>query len=429
MELVVLGINHRSAPVAVRENFSFSEDRIRRAYVHILEELEVSECVILSTCNRTEFYAVVDNSLQGREQLIDFMQRMGTDPLIPVKEHLFYKIGKEAIAHLFEVSSSLDSLILGEGQILSQVKQAYTVARESGATGTMLNTLFHRGIYIGKRVRTETQIAHNPVSVSSAAVDLARKMMGNLEGKTVMVIGAGQMAELAAKHLIADGIGTIFVSNRNFDRAKDLARQFKGRAIPFGGFMDIAVSTDILITSTGAPHYIVKSWDMARLMADREGKPLLNIDIAVPRDVEPDVGQIPGVKLLNIDNLEEVVADNRKKRESEAEEARGMIHEVVEELDERFKYFSYQPLLVELTGKADFIRQWALKKALSKLNHLPEEDQRVIEQMSRLMMRKILRDPILRLRQAAEDGFGEEAEMKNAMQELFNLTEASEENA
>ena len=193
--------------------------------------------------------------------------------------------------------------------------------------------------------------------------------------------------------------------------------------------MDIAVGTDILITSTGAPHYIVKSWDMARLMADREGKPLLIIDIAVPRDVEPDVGQIPGVKLLNIDNLEEVVADNRKKRESEAEEARGMIQEVVEELNERFKYFSYQPLLVELTGKADFIRQWALKKALSKLSHLPEEDQRVIEQMSRLMMRKILRDPILRLRQAAEDGSGEETEMKNAMQELFNLTEASEENA
>lgn len=170
------------------------------------------------------------------------MQRMGTDKLIPVKEHLFYKTGKDAIAHLFEVSSSLDSLILGEGQILSQVKQAYSVARECGATGTMLNTLFHpEESILGKEFVRKLRSLTIRVSVSSAAVDLARKMMGNLEGKSVMVIGAGQMAELAAKHLIADGIGTIFVSNRNFDRAKDLARQFKGRAIPFGGFMDIAV--------------------------------------------------------------------------------------------------------------------------------------------------------------------------------------------
>lgn len=428
MQLIVLGINYRSAPVEVRENFSFPEEKIRRVYVPILEELAISECVILSTCNRTEFYGVVDDLEEGRQQLEDTMQRMGTHPEISVKEHLFVKTGEEAISHLFEVASSLDSLVIGEGQIISQVKQAYSIARECGATGTVLNTLFNRAIHVGKRVRSETFISHHPVSVSSAAVDLARKTMGDLTGKAVMIIGAGQMAELAARHLVADGIGTIFVSNRSFDRARELAKQFKGRAIPYSGFLDIAVGADILITSTGAPHYILKAWDVAGLMADREGRPLLIIDIAVPRDVEPAVEEIPGVTLLNIDSLEEVVANNRKRREAEAKEGLLLIEEEVAELKERFRYLSYQPVLAELSDKADILRRWALKKALNKLSHLSEEDQKVIEQMSRLLTRKILRDPILRLRQAAECGRQEEKEMKIVLQEIFKLSEVGEEN-
>lgn len=428
MQLVVLGINHRSAPVEVRENFSFSEEKIRRAYVHILEELSVRECVILSTCNRTEFYGIVEDMAEGQKQLADFMQRMGTDPSILVESHLFVKIGPEGISHLFEVASSLDSLVLGEGQIISQVKQAYALAKECGAVGTVLNTLFNRAIHIGKRVRSETLIAHSPVSISSAAVDLARKTMGDLTDKAVMIIGAGQMAELAAKHLVADGIGTIFVSNRSYDRARELAKQFKGRAVPYRGFLDIAVGADILIASTGAPHYIIKAWDVAGLMANREGKPLLIIDIAVPRDVEPDVGEIPGVTLLNIDSLEEVVADNRKRREEEAKEAQVIINEEVEDLRERFRYLSYQPVLAELSDKADVLRQWALKKAINKLPHLAEEDHRIIEQMSRILIRKLLRDPILRLRAAAKSGQEEEAEMKIVLQEIFNLSEMGEKN-
>ena len=226
---------------------------------------------------------------------------------------------------------------------------------------------------------------------------MARQEMGDLTDKTVMIIGAGQMAELAAQHLVADGVGTVFVSNRNFDRARLLAKRFKGRAIPFSGFLDIAVAADIIITSTGAPHYIIKSWDVSRLMTDRAGKPLLILDIAVPRDVEPSVNEIAGVTLLNVDSLEAVVADNKKRRQKEAKAAYGMVEEAVEELTQRFRYLSYQPLLVELSDKADIMRRWMLKKTLTKLPNLGEDEERVLDQMTRILVRKILRDPILRL--------------------------------
>ena len=426
MQLVVLGLNHQSATVGIRENFSFSEEKIRRSSVPILEEDWFSEWVILSTCNRTELYAVVEETQAGRKNLTQIFRQMGSDPTVEVDEVLFFHEGREAISHLFEVSASLDSLVLGEGQILSQVKQAYALARELGATGTILNTLFNRAIHVGKKVRTDTQIAHHTVSISSAAVDMARQEMGDLTDKTVMIIGAGQMAELAAQHLVADGVGTVFVSNRNFDRARLLAKRFKGRAIPFSGFLDIAVAADIIITSTGAPHYIIKSWDVSRLMTDRAGKPLLILDIAVPRDVEPSVNEIAGVTLLNVDSLEAVVADNKKRRQKEAKVAYGMVEEAVEELTQRFRYLSYQPLLVELSDKADIMRRWMLKKTLTKLPNLGEDEERVLDQMTRILVRKILRDPILRLHQAAADSKEEEREMKLALAELFKLTEAGE---
>ncbi len=427
MQLVVLGLNHKTAPVEVRECFSLSEDQIRHGLRHLNEYEEIYECVILSTCNRTEMYAVIDDGEDADDALpvlSEYFASM-TGGRFAVDDHLYYYKDEECIRHLLRVAASLDSLVVGEGQILSQVKKAYSIARDSATTGTVLNTLFHRAIAAGKKVRTKTRIAYSAVSVSYAAVELAKKVFGDLSRSNVLVLGAGEMSELTARHLVDNGVKTVFVSNRNFDRAAALADKFHGVAVPFENFLKCAVDADIVITSTGAPHYIIRAWDVAHLMPKRSGRPIIFIDIAVPRDVEPEVEAIAGARLYNIDALEAVVESNMRERVLEAQAAEAIIDEAVAEILDKFRYLAFRPTLTGLTAKAESIRQRVVKRALAKLPDAPPEERKVIENMSRMLMRKILRDPIVNITETA--GTGREHYYLEAVRALFKLEEAGEE--
>lgn len=423
MQLVVLGLNHRTAPVDVRECFAFPEDQIRLMLRRFKRLDRWFEGVILSTCNRTELYAVVEDAQEDLEVIKRLLARMAGEQY---DEAYFYcHVDSACIRHLFRVSASLDSLVLGEGQILSQVKSAYALARSMGTTGTMLNTLFNRAIAVGKRVRTDTRIAYSPVSISSAAVELAKKITGDLTLASVLVVGAGKMAELTARHLIENGVSTIFVSNRNFERAQNLAARFHGIAIPFEDFLTSAENADIIITSTGAPHYIIKAWDVAHILPRRMGKPLVFIDIAVPRDVEPEVAALTGATLYNIDDLEAVVEANRETREAEAPLANAIIEDELAALEERLSYLSMRPVMTQFKDKMDFLREKMLKRALVKLPDLTEQERKVVERLSKTLLRKFLRDPMMAMQEVA--GTRREAFYRRAIKELFNLTQLGEE--
>jgi len=418
MQLLTLGLNHRTAPIDVRERVSFSREELRSGLMSLGEYDGLSGLVVLSTCNRTELYASVDDHECGGKALRQFLDDLaqGGDDL---DEYLYTYVDDAAIQHLFRVASSLDSLVLGEGQILSQVKEAYAVAREAGTTSTVLNLLFHRAIATGKRVRTETRIAYRSVSVSYAAVELAAASLGGLGGCAALIFGAGKMAELTAEHLRAHGIETIFVANRHIERARRLAERIGGEAIPFDRAMEYATCVDVVVTSTGAPHYVIKAWEARRLMARRQGRKIFLIDIAVPRDVDPDVAGIKGIELYNIDALEAVVDEHLSERQAEAVKAEELVAEEVESLLERFKYLSFQPLMALLSGRCERIREREIKRVSAKLPELSEDERRQVEHMSRMIVRKILRTPMMKIRASA--GTKDEAFYIEAMRALFKL--------
>ncbi|MBQ2048171.1 MAG: glutamyl-tRNA reductase [Schwartzia sp.] len=418
MQLVVLGLNHKTAPVEVRERFSLTKEQIRSGLRHLGEYGGINEAVVLSTCNRNEFYAVVDSDSDESELLKTFWSDL-TGNEEDISEYLYIFKDEKCIRHLFNVASSLDSLVIGEGQILSQVKQAYTLANEEGATSTILNTLFHRAITTGKRVRTETRIAFNAVSVSYAAVELARQIFGELNQSAALIFGAGKMAELTAENLVGRGVKKIYVANRHKDKAEEMAAQFNGEAVEFDEALLHNPDVDVVVTSTGAPHYVVTPWETQLAMKKRHGRPLVFIDIAVPRDVDPEVDTIPGVTVYNIDDLEEVVDEHRQEREKEAHEARGIVDEEVKSILDKFQYLSFQPLMARLSKRADMVRSRELRRALGKLPDLSESDRRIVEQMSRMIVRKLLRFPMMEINASA--GTDREQFYIEAMRSLFKL--------
>ena len=418
MQLMVLGLNHKTAPVEVRERFSIPKESVRKG-LQILGEYEsINEAVVLSTCNRSELYAVVEDAEEDYDTLQQFLFDLtGTEEKID--PYLYCYEDEDCIRHLFNVASSLDSLVLGEGQILSQVKQAYALAREANATSTVLNTLFHRAIATGKRVRTETRIAYNAVSVSYAAVELASDIFGDLSASNVLIFGAGKMAELTAQHLVSHGVQKIFVANRHKDKAEALAECFGGEAVAFDRAFKEATDIDIVVTSTGAPHYVVKPWETQQLMTKRKGRPLVFIDIAVPRDVDPEVEEIKGVKLYNIDALEAVVDEHVQARKHEAVHARRIVEEEIDSLAEKFQYLSCRPLMALLSERCERIRCREVKRANSKLPDLTKAEQRAIEHMTKMIVRKILRTPMMKINASA--GTEQEQFYIEAMRSLFKL--------
>ncbi len=418
MQLLILGLNHKTAPVEVRERFSIPKQSVRQGLANLNDYEGINEAVVLSTCNRSEMYAVVDDAKEDLPTLKQFLFDLtGNDE--DIDEYLYHFVDEECIRHLFNVASSLDSLVLGEGQILSQVKEAYAMAREAGTTSTVLNTLFHRAIATGKRVRTETRIQYNSVSVSYAAVELAEQELHGLKGRNVLIFGAGKMAELTLQHLRSHGVDKVLVANRHLERAQELAARFEGEAIPFEGALKRAVDVDVIVTSTGAPHYVVKPWETQRLMTKRGGRPLFFIDIAVPRDVDPDVGEIKGVTLYNIDALEEVVDEHVQERQQEAQSAVAIVEEEVRNIEDKFQYLAFRPLMALLSERCERIRQREIRRASTKLPELTKAEWRQVDHMTRMIVRKILRMPMMKLNASA--GTAQEQFYVEAMRALFKL--------
>ena len=418
MHLKILGLNHTTAPIEVRERFSVSKEALRRGLENLDDYDGLNEAVVLTTCNRNEIYAVTAEGCAAS------VQQFLNDLFGGVDAKFLYEYDDEDCAtHLFEVASGLDSLVLGEGQILSQVKDAYSIAKAAQSTGTILNTLFNRAIAAGKRVRTETKIAYNSVSVSSAAVELAARKLGGLTDKSALIFGAGKMAQLTAKHLLSHGVKKIFVANHHLERAVDMASKIGGQAVAWEDAFISAAHVDIIITSTGAPHYVVKPWQTQQLMTRRGGREIFFIDIAVPRDVDPEVGKIKGVTLYNIDDLESVVEKNLQARRHEAVLAKKIVAEDTAAVMERFKYLNFQPLMANLSERAEKIRAREIRRVSSKLPNLTDDERRIIDRMTRCIVRKLLRMPMMKLNASA--GTDAENFYRQAVKALFTDGEAT----
>ena len=425
MHLIVLGLNHKTAPVEVRECYAMPVNVEQTALSELIGLAEIDEAVILSTCNRTEIYAVVSETGTGIAALQDYFVGLSNASKNDIEQYFYWFIDADAAEHIFRVASSLDSLVIGEGQILSQVKEAWLLAHETGAAGTLLNLLFHRAVTVGKMVRTQTRIAFSPVSVSSAAVALAEKECHSLSDKTALIFGAGKMAELTAQHLLAHGIGTLYVANRHYEKAVEFAEKYGGEAVSFAEAFDRATGLDIVLTSTGAPHYVVHARAVKRFMAKRGGRPLMFIDIAVPRDVDPQVAEVDGVTLYNIDGLSEIVEEHKKQRTEEAELAGKIVYEELAAFLDKLKYLTCRPLMATLSARSEALREREVKRAMSKLPDLTESERRTVEGMSRMIVRKLLREPMSAIARAA--GTEQEAEYTRAMQILFDLRDCEEE--
>lgn len=304
MHLVVMGLNHKTSPLWLRERLSFCAETVRKVRQHLRAMPHIHEAMILTTCNRVEFYCSCDSVEQGLRSLEQFIREMDVD--LSQHGHCFYRRTEtEAVTHLFRVISGVDSMVMGETQIINQVKEAFLGAKEQGTVGEFMEHLVHAGLEVGKRVRRETGISEGPLNIGSVAVDLAREFFGTLKNRSALIIGAGEMSMLTAKSLAGNGISTIIVANRTLDKAREIAHRLGGQAVDYEDFQRQMEAVDIVISSTAAPHPILKKTMLEKIMARRQGRLLFIIDLAMPRDVEPEVGQIPGVKLLNIDDLQQ----------------------------------------------------------------------------------------------------------------------------
>jgi glutamyl-tRNA reductase len=395
MHVVVVGLSHKTASVEIREKLSISRKEIPSAIASLKAEDSIRECLILSTCNRVEIYVVASSEEMGAAQITKFLCR-ASPHLSPEKLiDCLYSHGSDgAVRHLFRVASGLDSMVVGEPQILGQVKEAFDEALLSSGTGTILNKLFKKAISVAKRVRSETGISENAVSISYAAVELAKKIFRNLHDKTVMLLGAGEMAELAAGYLAQNGAREVVVSTRNYDRAVALAGQFNGRVARYDDFLKEMVHTDIVLCSTGAPHYLIRYEDVHRLIQLRKNRPVFLIDISVPRNIDPEINEIDNVYLYNIDDLESVVKANLHARQNEAEKAEEIIAEETAAFNRWVRTLEVVPTIVALREKAERIRKSELERVLSRLGPVDEEKAKAIDALTLSIVNKILHAPM-----------------------------------
>ncbi len=421
MAIVVLGLNHKTAPVELRERLHFPEKDLPGSLASLSALTGVEECLILSTCNRVELYAVMPGGREAGTALLGFLRDERKAPAEALAESCYLHAEADAVRHAFRVPCSLDSLVVGEGQILAQVKAAYTIAAREGATGPVLNNLMERGLHVAKRVRTETGIATAPVSIASVAVDLGRRIFGDLANRTVMIVGAGEMADLAITHLRDEGITTILVANRNYHRAVELADRVGGRAITFDLMRDALVEADIVISSTGAPHLILKREDLAEVIPRRHYRPIFLIDIAVPRDIDPQVNDVDNVYLYDIDDLQAVVATNLATRQQEALRADAIVDREVEQFVQWLQSLEVVPTIVSLRERLEAIRRTELEKALVNLEGLRPEQQEVLAALTTAMVNKILHAPMAELKRQAAAHNGHKC--ATVLRTLFGLGE------
>jgi glutamyl-tRNA reductase len=419
VQLLVVGLNYRTAPVEIRERFALAEQELPQALEALKRTTGILEGVIVATCNRTELYAVVDRQHLCGHYIRAFMEQWFQVPRAQFNPYLYMHEDDKAVQHLFRVTCGLDSMVIGETQILGQVRDAFMLAQEHKTTGTLFNHLFKQAVTLAKRAHSDTSIGESAVSVSYAAVELGKRIFGRFDDKKVMIVGAGKMSELTAQHLHSNGAKEMFVVNRTLERAQELALKFHGNAMA----MDDAVSrlheADIVISSTGAQRYVLTREQIESAMSRRKNRPMFLIDIAVPRDIDPSSGDIPNVFLYDIDDLEGVVETNLAKRRREAAIIEEMIDEEQEAYRSWYATLGVSPLIRALQEKAAAIQEQTLESLLRKLPELDDRQVKVIRKLTKSIVNQVIHDPILRIKELAADKRSDEA-LKIFVQ-LFDL--------
>jgi len=420
--IFLVGLNHRSASVDVREKFALTS--VADFETSLLEACPLREVLALSTCNRVEILVVADNARATQQDITEAVLTHWANtchgPLEVLRTHTYAHQGIDAVTHLFCVAASLDSMIMGEPQILGQLKNSYRKAVETGTARVIINRLLHKSFSVAKRVRTETAIASSAVSISYAAVELAKKIFGELGGKTAMLMGAGEMAELAATHLLASGIDKLYICNRTYARAQELAKTMHGEAVFFEDMVERLKDVDILISSTGSPTAIIRAKDIREVLKKRRNRAMFFIDIAVPRDIDPDVNSLDNVYLYDIDDLKEVVEENMSNRQGEAVKARAIVDLETEAFATWMKSLALQPTITDLLSRAEDVAQRELSKTLKRLGPVDDDTREALEVLVRSVSRKLLHEPICFLkRRTREEGSSDR--FIDVTRRIFNL--------
>jgi glutamyl-tRNA reductase len=419
MPLFVAGLSYRNAPLELRERLAIEEDKLREVLSDLQATSVVPEVVVLSTCNRVEVYGVAEAPGEARALVFRHLCRQRGVELGLVEDALYTHLESDAVRHAFRVAASLDSMMIGEPQILGQVKDAFALAQACETVGPQLHTLFSQAFSVAKRVRTETEIARHAVSVSFAAVELAKKIFAGLSGRAVLLVGAGKMSELAAKHLVEQGAFPIYVANRTWSRAQDLARSLSGTPVQWEELQTALGSVDIVVTSTGATQPVISQSMVARIMHGRRGRPLFFIDIAVPRDVEPGVDRLDDVYRYDIDDLKQVVDANLRERAREAQRAEALVEREVGKFLARQGDVEVIPTIVSLRARLEEIRLVEVKRTLARLPDASPEQRAAIEALSTGIVNKILHAPITKLRESSRAGVSRT--VLELVHELFGL--------
>lgn len=422
-QIVSIGTSHHVAPVEFREKLAFSEEQLIESLHHLRESYKVDEAVILSTCNRVEVYGVANSQRTAKSPvtvLFDFLSDYHRISVDTLKKWSYRHHNLDTILHLFRVTSSLDSMVVGESQILGQIKEAYDFSRSAGGAGAILNRLFAKAFSVGKRIRSETTIAAGAVSISYAAVELAKKIFNTLEDKTVAIIGAGEMSELTAKHLVANGVSKVIVANRTYERAVKIAEKFKGIPVAYEENLNFLIDADIVISSTDAPYYLIERKPLGEIMRKRKHRYMFLIDIAVPRDIEPDVSKINHAFLYNIDDLEAVVASNLKERQQEAVRAEQIVSEEAKRFHDQLQILEVNPTIKALHQQFQQIAETELQACVDK-TELSGTQEAAVASMTQAIVKKLLHHPVENLRHAVNDGNADHGQYVHALQELFAL--------
>ncbi len=422
-EVAIVGLNHRTASVEVRERMAFADEQLDDANLRLCTMEGIDEAALVSTCNRVEVVTCGRNGADTVGRIKQFLRAEQADLAASLDEYLYSHRDRQAVRHLFRVASSLDSMVVGEPQILGQLKESYARAAGVGATGAVLNRWFHKAFSVAKRVRTETGIAGRAVSVSSAAVELASKIFDRLEDKTAMLIGAGKMGELAARHLLGNGVSGMIVTNRTFDRAVELAREFNATPVPFENFPKYLRMADIVIGSTASTGFVLTEDAIHAALRERKGRPIFCIDMSVPRNFDPRINEIDNVYLYDIDDLGQVTEDNLGERAREAEKAEHIVTDEVEAFWRWLGHLEVVPTIVALRGKVESIRRRELEKTLGMLKNLTPVERSALDALTNAIVNKILHAPLTRLKQQDKR---DEAFYIEAARRLFDLEDTDD---
>ena len=421
MNLALVGINHRTAPVEVRERMSIPDSRLQEAVADLVRREGIQEGLILSTCNRVEVVANARDGIAPVPVIRNFLADHHQCNLALYESHFYQHRQQEVVEHLFRVASSLDSMIVGEPQILGQMKSAYAAARQAEALTGTLNEISLQALAVARKVRRTTAIGESAVSVSYAAVELARKIFGDLTGKTILVLGAGKMSEIAARNLIRSGASAILVANRTYERAVELAKAFHGTAIRIEQMLDHVEKADIVICSTAAPHYVIHRHHAERWLAARKNRPMFFVDISVPRNVDPAVNELDNAFVYDIDDLGQVVESNKKQREREAVWAEEIIQQEVQKTMRRLASREVVPTIVALEQRLETIRENELERHRGRLGDLTPQQREAVDALTRGILNKILHGPITELKSGV--GRPEQSSLVSLVRKMFGVAE------